>query len=225
MPPAAFTPMFGSHGLTHERHVLDRRAARAEPGGGLHEVRAGVHRDAARAHDLLVVEVPGLEDDLHDRLAARGLRDRGTTAAMSSRTNAVLALHERGDVQDHVDFLAAERHEMHGLLGLGLGHGVAEREPADRAHLGARAGEQLRRSRARGTARRRATRSPSRALASIHVAAALKPTVGLSSVWSMEPRKRRAIDSHYCSPSPYPNRLICDASRRQSFFTFTRRSR
>ena len=145
---------------THDAHILDRRAARAEPRRSLHVVRARLDREDAAALDRRGVQVPGLENDLHDRRAFRCLGHGAHHRSDVVVHEAIVALEQRREVEDHVHLVAAELHEMRGLLGLRLGVRIAEREAADRAdpRIGAR--EPLRRERRRGTATRTAPRIP-----------------------------------------------------------------
>ncbi len=90
----------GPNGLAHEAHVLDGGAAGGEAGGGLHEVRATLDGEAARA-DLLLLGVQAALDD-HLEVCAAGVSGLGHGCDVGAHHVVVAGL-EFADVDDHVD--------------------------------------------------------------------------------------------------------------------------
>ncbi len=98
---------------------------------------AGAAREHARLDLLLVGQMAGLEDDLHDRAAAAGLDYAGDVAFRGG----VVAGTERARVEHHVELDGAVLHRADRLVDLGLGAVGAERESDHGAHPDRRFGQ------------------------------------------------------------------------------------
>ncbi len=120
----------GADGLAHEADVLDGCAAGGETGGGLHEVRAALDGEAARADLLLIGEQAALDDDLEVRAAGVGGVCHGGDVGAD---DVVVTGLELADVDDHVDLARTGGHHVGGLGGLGGGGHGAQREADDGA--------------------------------------------------------------------------------------------
>ena len=112
----------------HERHVVKRRAALREAGGGLDILRAGLGHHAAQLDLLLLGQQARFDDDLQ-QLAAAVLLD-GLDLVQHLLVQAVL---DPADVDDHVDLRRAVLHGVGGLKALGGGGIVAVGEADDGA--------------------------------------------------------------------------------------------
>ena len=98
-PPAALTLTRGDTRRAHQSQVLERRAARREPGRRLDVVGAGSLGRLAAADDLVLRQVGVLEDDLDDRPSGHGVHDRADVGLD-------LVVHpgsQPADVDDHVE--------------------------------------------------------------------------------------------------------------------------
>ena len=104
-PPAALTLTRGDTRRAHQSQVLERRAARREPGRCLDVVGAGSLGRLAAADDLVLRQVGVLEDDLDDRPSGHGVDDRPDVRLD-------LVVHpgsQPADVDDHVELGRAVR--------------------------------------------------------------------------------------------------------------------
>ena len=114
----------------HERHVVKRRAALREAGGGLDILRAARRDDLAELDLFLVREQAALDDDLEELSAARSL----DADDLVKQHVPALVLHH-AEIDDHIDLVRAVFHGVLGLKDLGGGGVVAVRKADDGADL------------------------------------------------------------------------------------------
>jgi uncharacterized repeat protein (TIGR01451 family) len=126
--------------LAHQRHVTDRRAAPAEAGAGLDEIRPGHLRHLGSNHLLFVGQLGSLENHLADDIVGvAGCHHRCDVVVQRLQVAAL----ERADVQHHVNFGRAVLDSKLRLVSLHLRRGRAEGEADNGTHRHVAALEQV----------------------------------------------------------------------------------
>ena len=129
------------NGSTHELQVLNGAALGAVSGAGLDKVGTGFLGQPAGANLLLIREIAGFDDDLHNGTLFMGEScNLGNFGAHS----VVIAMEQTADVNDHVQLLTAFFQGQAGFGDLDGGFMIAVREADDRAYPDIAAFEQLR---------------------------------------------------------------------------------
>ena len=114
--------------LCKQFHIVERRAAGGEAGGGLDIISAGSGDDLAHFDFLVVRQQAGLDDDLQELALAGGLDGLDLFEQI-----APALILDPADVDDHVDLVRAVFHGVRSFKALGLRRVVAVWEADDGA--------------------------------------------------------------------------------------------